>query len=435
MAAPPQTQESYAETLSDPRASIGALIELRREAHSSMAQRQAFLNLQEEFKKVAKAFPSETAAETRRGVLAWILGNLEAAARLLEECRASLERHYFLGKCLLEQERFALAVAPLKEAYDADRDDLIVAVDLTEALIRGGDAEQGAAMVERLSKKHAGDPDVIYLSGLLKDMQGDPHGALAEYERAHDADPGHQKSLFRLAYTLDLQGEESRAVELYMQLRKMRPMHVNTMVNLGVIYEDRGEYEKAVECFRSVTEFHPNHPRARLYQRDAEASLDMYYDEDAAKKEARLRQTLGQPLADFSFSRRVREAFNKLGIITVGELAAKTEDELLEVPNFGRTSLEEIREFLAGKALTLSYQEAAASPAEPAEEESGFETPIDEVDLPARVKKTLAAHEIGTVADLVKCSEKDLKDLNLSASALEEIKERLGAMGLHLRPS
>lgn len=436
MAVTEEVERDYAEVLADPRIEIDALVELRKEAHTSMKLRRRFELVLDDFKeKVAAHHPSESSSDTRRGVLQWILGNLDPAVRALEECRASKEKFYFLGRSLLEQEKFHRAAEVLEEAYGTDRADLTVALAFAEARIRALDLDKSEVLVDRLLKKHPGNPDVIYLRGLLKDMKGDPHGAQVDYEKAHDLDPGHQKVLFRLAYMLDLQGEESRAQELYTQLRRMKPMHINTMINLGLIYEDRGDYEKAAECFRSIHEFHPNHSRARLYLSDAEASLDMYYDEDAAKKEARLRQTLGQSLVDFSFSRRVREAFSKLGITTVGDLATKTEEEMLEVPNFGRTSLDEIREFLSGKNLSMAYQDAGGVASGPTKQDAAFTTAIDELDLPSRVVKTLEAHEIATVGDLVKKSEKDLKDLNFSASAMEEIRERLSLMGLHLRPS
>ena len=41
------------------------------------------------------------------------------------------------------------------------------------------------------------------------------------------------------------------------------------------------------------------------------------------------------------------------GIQTVGELCAKTEDQLLEIRNFGKTSLKEIHKKLGERSLSL----------------------------------------------------------------------------------
>lgn len=429
-----ETERDPAEVLGDGRADVNTLAALRTECHTSMTGRGKFEKCLEDFEKIAKSLPNESAAQTRRGTLQWILGNVENAARILEDCRASQEKFYFLGAACLETERFGKASEHLKEAYDVDKDNLLTALAYGEAVIRAGDFETGESVVQRLRAKQEENADITYLRGLLVDMQGDHRGALALYEKALDIDPGNPRALFRVAYTLDLEGEESRALELYMQLRKMKPMHINTMINLGIIYEDRSDYEKAIECYRSVIDFVPNHGRARLYLSDAEASLDMYYDEDAAKKDARLRQTLGQPLVDFSFSRRSREALAKLGLVTVGDLAAKSEEELLEVPNFGKTSLDEIKEFLTQRNLTLAYGDGGPAAA-PAVAASPLQKPLDEMEFSSRVKRTLEAHEVATVGDLVQKTEKELKEMSISASALEEIREKLSTMGLHLRPA
>lgn len=64
-------------------------------------------------------------------------------------------------------------------------------------------------------------------------------------------------------------------------------------------------------------------------------------------------QTLGMPMAVLNLSVRSRKALQMLGIHSLGELAARTEAELLGVKNFGQTSLDEIREKLAEHGLGL----------------------------------------------------------------------------------
>jgi DNA-directed RNA polymerase subunit alpha len=59
------------------------------------------------------------------------------------------------------------------------------------------------------------------------------------------------------------------------------------------------------------------------------------------------------PIAVLNLSVRSRKALQMLGIHSLGELAARTEAELLGVKNFGQTSLDEIRAKLAEHGMGL----------------------------------------------------------------------------------
>ena len=50
---------------------------------------------------------------------------------------------------------------------------------------------------------------------------------------------------------------------------------------------------------------------------------------------------------------RARKALQLLGVQTVGDLATRTEAELMGVKNFGATSLDEVREVLQSHNLEL----------------------------------------------------------------------------------
>jgi len=57
-------------------------------------------------------------------------------------------------------------------------------------------------------------------------------------------------------------------------------------------------------------------------------------------------EILARSVSDLELSVRSRKALQRLNITTVGELAIKTEDELLGCKNFGQTSLSELRQVL-----------------------------------------------------------------------------------------
>ena len=62
---------------------------------------------------------------------------------------------------------------------------------------------------------------------------------------------------------------------------------------------------------------------------------------------------LSKSVGDLELSVRSRKALQRLNIVTVGELAMRTEDELLGCKNFGQTSLNEIKQQLATFGMGL----------------------------------------------------------------------------------
>src|SRR5204863_6285242 len=62
---------------------------------------------------------------------------------------------------------------------------------------------------------------------------------------------------------------------------------------------------------------------------------------------------LNKPVSDLNLSVRARKCMNRLGINTVGDLANRSADELLESKNFGMTSLTEVREKLRQLNISL----------------------------------------------------------------------------------
>src|SRR4051794_30496894 len=64
-------------------------------------------------------------------------------------------------------------------------------------------------------------------------------------------------------------------------------------------------------------------------------------------------EIVAKSVADLELSVRSRKALQRLNINTLGELASRTEDELLGCKNFGQTSLNEIKQQLATFGLGL----------------------------------------------------------------------------------
>jgi len=77
-------------------------------------------------------------------------------------------------------------------------------------------------------------------------------------------------------------------------------------------------------------------------------------------------------IEDLDFSVRTANCLRREGISTVGELVERTESDLMAIRNFGRKSLQEVKEKLAGMDLALtSDSESAGSGGEGGEGEYG----------------------------------------------------------------
>lgn len=421
--------------------STANLLELRRAVHCSIEVRSQMEQLVSDFDSTAKKLSSENKAEVRKGSGLWILGRVEEAVRVLEPARQSKERAYVLGVSFLDVGRMQDALKELHGAIEADADDPNVKLAYLEARIKAAQYEEAEKMIGQMAKKFDESADYHYLRGLLQDLQGFYEDAQEGYEKALELEPGQARALFRMAHMLDLRGEDARALEIYEQLRKLRPCHVNTMINLGTIYEDRGEYDRAAECYRAVLDYYPNHERAKLYYRDATASSSMFYDEEAARREAKIQQILSQPVAEISCSPRVRAALQRMNVTTLGDLAHKTEEDMLGLPNFGRTSLREVKELLAARGLGLATGGATATaegaaPVVPTGEptEESLQKNIGEIEWSGRIKKVFEKLGIVSVGDLLKMSEAELlKNKNLGMTSIKEIRRRLGQLGMAMR--
>ena len=69
--------------------------------------------------------------------------------------------------------------------------------------------------------------------------------------------------------------------------------------------------------------------------------------------DATLAADLALPIENLNLQSRSYNALRRRGILTVGELVAHSEADLLDIRNFGTKSIEEIKESLATLGMTL----------------------------------------------------------------------------------
>lgn len=97
-------------------------------------------------------------------------------------------------------------------------------------------------------------------------------------------------------------------------------------------------------------------PGGEAYEGEGGEMLGADIGGDGAALDARLRDVLNQPVDMIELSSRASNCLKVARIKTIRELVARREEELLAVKNFGKKSLDEIKDRLKDMGLTLGMQ-------------------------------------------------------------------------------
>lgn len=382
------------------------------------------------------------ATSVRLGVCLYLLGRYVRASEILSSADGGAVAHFYLGKCRSALGNYDGAIKSFQSAkgagYNADACALAIA-DTQRLAKKPADA---LATLDNLSGAVEQTAEYLYQRAVtVAALNGNPSEVVALYERAVEVDDRHPGALFGLAMENDRRGNDEVALQYYQRAASCFPAHVGTLLSLGVLYEDRTQYDRAQACYMRILDSFPDHRRARLYMRDASASGDTLFDEDAQKRQDRMVQILSIPVSDFELSVRSRNCLQKMGVRTLGDLTRATEQELLASKNFGETSLVEIREMLASKGLELgqfSHEKTEVEPVDisamPADAQAMLDRPLSDLNLSVRARKCMSRLGMATIGELVRKSGDDLLECkNFGVTSLNEVREKLTIMGLKLR--
>jgi DNA-directed RNA polymerase subunit alpha len=383
------------------------------------------------------------ASAVRLGVCQYLLGAYQRAILTLQSGDGGALAHFYIALAQQSLGKYDAAMASFESARKAGYDAGQCELGIAESLRASGNLQGALKRLDALSGAVEQTAGYLYQRGAtVAALGGKPEEVCALYERAVDADGNHAGALFGLALENDRRGNDESAVDLYQRAASRFPGHVGSLINLGLLYEDREQYDKAQKCYQRVLDAYPNHARARLFLLDAQASGDMYYDEEAQKKRDRLSQVLGIPVSDFELSVRSRNCLQKMGISTLGDLTRCTEQELLSSKNFGETSLIEIRDMLRSKGLELGQFSHEKTEPEPVldfenmspDEQALLERPISDLNLSVRARKCMVRLGIGSIGELIRRTGDDLLECkNFGVTSLNEVREKLEQHGLKLR--
>jgi DNA-directed RNA polymerase subunit alpha len=422
----------------------GTVQKLRNALAQAAAQ---YRNLREVTELMKKKAETATGTPAKRwhlklGIALFFLGYTAEAVDHLHQAEGSLA-NFYLGRALVSRQEYDDALKAFEKAEKLGYTPSQVQLQRAGIYRQEGKIAQARTLLAKLEEQSSHNAEYHYQVGSCFLAEADRLNAIKHFERAVELDPGHTSALFQLAHANDLAGNDDEAISYYERCLKHPPFHAGTLMNLGVLYEDHGKYDKAVECYRRMLSTTPNDEHAKLFFKDAQASLTMYYNPEDEHAFSKFSQVLEIPVTDFELSVRSRNCLKKMNIRTLGDLTRVSEQQLLSSKNFGETSLSEIKEMMASKGLRLGQSLEEGAHAEmryrpqqalSEQEQAVLNKLVTDLNLSVRARKCMNRLGINTLGDLVnRTADELLESKNFGMTSLNEVREKLQQYGLSLR--
>jgi len=277
-----------------------------------------------------------------------------------------------------------------------------------DSMVAVGDRVGSVGEYRKAVSVDPSNPTALFKLAYELDLLGEEMEAVALYERAIERQPAPINALMNLAVLYEDMGEYARAEKCLRQVLDTNPNHERARLFMKDVQASREmfideEHDRDIAKRNAlldtpVTDFELS-VRARNclkkmnirtlgdllriteaelmgYKNFGEASLTeikvmlsskgLRLGQGLEEQHRRVRkevyeqlkgsgneQALNKAVADLGLSVRARKALQILGIQTLGDLAARTEAELMGVKNFGATSLHEVKAKLEQHGLGL----------------------------------------------------------------------------------
>ncbi len=384
------------------------------------------------------------AVRVKLGVCQFLIGAYDESFASLKKGDGGALVHFYFAKLHVVKHEYEAAIEAYNTAQSAGYNVDVCALGRAEVYREMGKLQQSLQELDYLSGAVEQTAEYLYQrAATVNAIGGNPMEAVALYERAVQADPNHPGALYGLALENERRGNDDEALAFYQRAASHFPTNVGTLMNLGILYEDREQYEEAVACYKRVLNAYPTDRRAALYLKDAQAAVDLgRATETTSTQEKAKMRSLQKKISEIEFSQRSRNCLAAMGIETLGDLCQRTEQDLLRMPNFGETSLNEIRNHLANYDLKLGMATEIAPPQVsaqideevPPEMRELLGSPVGDLELSVRARKCMSRLGVKSIGDLVKKTADELLACkNFGVTSLSEINERLSRKGLKLR--
>jgi DNA-directed RNA polymerase subunit alpha len=338
------------------------------------------------FERLSRAYPEEP--RPRGGMLEAALEADLAAGMDPEQAKAALEKRlaeapasfadsaehrYLLGRAAELEGRIDLALDEYHAARELDPTHRSTLFRLAYLAERSGLDDLALATYQMLVEQLPIERTVLFNLGILYEDMGRESDAAACYDTILKSDPTDArarlyfedaKQAIDMYYDEDQERKEDRLNQILripitdfeLSVRARNCLNKMNILSLGDLVKLS---EPELLAYKNFGETSLNEIKEILASKGLR--LGMARDEAVASIEAHRRryttgdnvEAMNRPISDLELSIRARRTVEALGCITIGDVCQHSEEELLAMPNFGQTSLQELRNRLAEHGLKL----------------------------------------------------------------------------------
>jgi DNA-directed RNA polymerase subunit alpha len=285
----------------------------------------------------------------------------------------SVEGQYLLGRAAETLHGPEEALGHYERGREADPQHPVLLTRFAYLAERSGLDDLAIELYEDLLQLRQMDANALLNLGVLYEDCGRDADAASCYDTVLRNDATHARARMYLAdaragmnmyYDEDLEKKEDRLNQILripitdfeLSVRARNCLNKMQITTLGDLVQKTEQELLSYKNFgeTSLTEIkeilHSKGLRLGMPREEAVASIEAH---------ARRMQTgdrsdvMNKPILDLALSIRARRTVETLGCLTVGDITKHGADELLSMPNFGQTSLQELRTKLAEFGLKL----------------------------------------------------------------------------------
>jgi len=329
-----------------------------------------------------------------------------AAAKLRDVPLAAVLAAEALRRAGRAEEALARAEAACK-AFSDSPDAHVARGRVLEDL---GRTEEALDAYEAALALDASHPEANFRSAYILDLRGEDEEALERYRRVSEGEAPYLNAALNLALLYEDRGDHDKAIRYCRTILATDPQNdraglflKDSLGSVDMFYDEArekdeerlqqllttpiSEFELSVRSRNCLARMnihalgdlvrrregellsHKNFGETSLREikellKARSLQLGMMRESDERRaRQARARIAAGEdailskPILELGLSVRSRNCMAQLGILSVGDLVRQSENDLLKVKNFGRTSLQELRDRLKDLGLSLRAEE------------------------------------------------------------------------------